>query len=28
HATLGRPNPTLLFKPGEEAKTLPAGHLF
>ncbi|MCP6457059.1 dipeptidase PepE, partial [Klebsiella pneumoniae] len=28
HATLGGPNPTLLFKAGEEAITLPAGHRF
>ncbi|MFH0408482.1 dipeptidase PepE, partial [Klebsiella quasipneumoniae] len=27
-ATLGGPNPTLLFKAGEEAITLPAGHRF
>ena len=28
HATLGGPNPTLLFKAGEEAITLPSGHRF
>ena len=28
HATLGGPNPTLLFKAGEEAITLPAGYRF
>lgn len=28
HGTLGGPNPTLLFKAGEEAITLPAGHRF
>ena len=28
HATLGGPNPTLLFKAGEEAVTLAAGHRF
>ena len=28
HATLGGPTPTLLFKAGEEAVTLAAGHRF
>ena len=28
HATLGGPNPTLVFRAGEEAVTLNAGHRF